>query len=477
MDNSLSGKIVKGFSWTAIERIVSQLVIFIIELVVARLVTPSEYGVLGILMVFINISSVFVDSGLGNSLIYYNELKKSDLHTTFCMNIFISITLILMICLSSSFIENYYGLENLALYLRIISLTILFNAFLVVPTAILKVKLNFKSLAVTNIFSSVTSGIIAIVMAYKGFGIWALIAQVMVRSFLQALFLVLLSKWVPRLKFYKESCIRLYRYGINLLAASCLTKVTEGGISFFLGKIFTPFNLGIYTRANQFAALPSTSIGNVIISVLFPTLSLVKDDKDKFKQIYNAIVKIMAALSMPVFVILVVTADPLIRIVLTEKWIAVVPFLQIFCIGRLLFPISNVSEQALNAVGRSDLFLKQQIIKMAVKALFVLPALFFNIYVVAIADAISSLAAYFITTLVARRVLAIRVFDQIRSFIWYMVSALGAGALSYYVESFISNDYLKILSSTLIFLVIYSALVFSFKRTEIQNFRKAIKWQ
>ncbi len=452
MNNSLSGKILKGFSWTVIERVVSQLVIFIIGIVVARLVTPSEYGVLGILMVFINVSSVFVDSGLGNSLIYYNELKERDLRTTFSLNIFISIFLMLLIYLFSSLIENFYQLENLALYLQIISFTILFNAFVVVPTAILKVSLNFKSLAISNMCSSVASGILAIVMAYHGYGIWALIAQVMARSFLQASFLVVMSKWIPKLVFYKESCIRLYRYGINLITASCLTKITEEGISFFLGKVFSPYNLGIY-----------------------PTLSLVKDDKDKFKQIYNAIIKIMSALSMPVFVILVVVAEPFIRLVLTEKWIEVVPFLQVFCIGRLLFPVSNVTEQALNAVGRSDLFLKQQIRKMAVKAIFILPALFFDIYVVAIADALSSMAAYFITTMVARKVLNIGLLDQLRSIIWYMLFALGAGVLSYYFEFFIENDYLKIIFAIIIYPLIYLLVVFSFKRTEIMNFRKLIK--
>lgn len=472
MSSTLSNKILKGFSWTATERIVSQLVIFIIGIVVARLVTPSEYGVLGILMVFINVSSVFVDSGLGNSLIYYNELKKRDLYTTFSMNIFISISLILLIYLSSSFIEEFYNLENLALYLQVISLTILFNAFLVVPTAILKVSLNFKSLAISNMCSSVASGILAIVMAYHGYGIWALIAQVMARSFLQASFLVVMSKWIPKLVFYKESCIRLYRYGINLITASCLTKVTEEGISFFLGKVFSPYNLGIYTRATQFSVLPSTSIGNVIISVLFPTLSLVKDDKDKFKQIYNAIIKIMSALSMPVFVILVVIAEPFIRLVLTEKWIEVVPFLQVFCIGRLLFPVSNVTEQALNAVGRSDLFLKQQIWKMAVKALFILPALFFNIYIVAIADALSSMVAYFVTTMIAREVLSIGVFGQLRSIVLYMLFALGAGVMAYYCGSFISNDFFKIVFAAITYLVIYLVMILSFKRTEIMNFRK-----
>ena len=475
MNNSLSGKILKGFSWTAIERIVSQLVIFIIGIVVARLVTPSEYGILGILMVFINVSSVFVDSGLGNSLIYYNELKKRDLHTTFSMNIFISISLILLIYLSSSFIEKFYNLENLALYLQVISLTILFNAFLVVPTAILKVKLNFKSLAISNMCSSVASGMLAIVMAYKGYGIWALIAQVMMRSFLQASFLVIMSKWIPRMVFYKESCIRLYRYGINLITASCLTKVTEEGISFFLGKVFSPYNLGIYTRATQFSVLPSTSIGNVILSVLFPTLSLVKDDEGKFRQIYNTIIKIMSALSMPIFIILVVIAEPFIRIVLTEKWIEVVPFLQVFCIGRLLFPVSNVTEQALNAIGRSDLFLKQQIWKMAIKAFFILPALFFNIYIVAIADALSSMVAYFVTTIVARKALSISMLGQMKSFIGYLLFALGAGAMAYYFENFIENDYYKIIFAIIIYPIIYLMLVLSFKRTEIMNFRESIK--
>lgn len=475
MGSTLSNRILKGFSWTAIERIVSQLVIFIIGIVVARLVTPSEYGVLGILMVFVNVSSVFVDSGLGNSLIYYNELKERDLRTTFSMNIFISVLLMLMIGSLSTFIEDFYKLDNLALYLQIISLTILFNAFLVVPTAILKVRLNFKSLAISNICSSVTSGVLAIVMAYQGFGIWALIAQVMIRSFLQSILLITQSRWIPRLMFYKESCFRLYRYGINLITASCLTKITEEGISFFLGKVFSPYNLGIYTRATQFSVLPSTSIGNVIISVLFPTLSMVKDDQEKFQKIYNTIIRIMAALSIPIFVLLVVIAEPFIRIVLTEKWIEVVPFLQFFCLGRLLFPVSNVTEQALNAVGRSDLFLRQQIGKMMIKALFILPALFFNIYVVAVADALSSMAAYFITTAVARKVLSISLFRQMQGIVWYLAFSFIAGALAYYCDSFIENDYLKIIVSILNFVIIYLLLILCFKRKEVLNYKKSIR--
>ena len=183
----------------------------------------------------------------------------------------------------------------------------------------------------------------------------------------------------------------------------------------------------------------------------------------------------MSALSMPVFVILVVIAEPFIRLVLTEKWIEVVPFLQVFCIGRLLFPVSNVTEQALNAVGRSDLFLKQQIWKMAIKALLILPALFFNIYAVAIADALSSIAAYFITTIVASKVLSIRMFEQLRGIILYLLFALAAGAISYYLEDFVVNDYIKIILSTVLFLTIYVLLIFSFKRTEVMNYKRVIR--
>ena len=183
----------------------------------------------------------------------------------------------------------------------------------------------------------------------------------------------------------------------------------------------------------------------------------------------------MAAMSMPVFIILVVIAEPFIRIVLTEKWIETVPFLQVFCIGRLFFPVSNVTEQALNAIGRSDLFLKQQIWKMTIKAVFILPALFFNIYVVALADALSSMVAYFVTTIVARKALSIDVLGQMKSFIWYRLFALGTGALSYYFELFIENDYLKILFAIITYLFIYLLLVYSFKRKEIMNLRKSVR--
>lgn len=464
---SLSDKMMSGFTWTAIERVFSQLVVFVIGIIIARLITPDEYGILGILMVFVNVASVFIDSGLGSALIYYNELKEKDLRTTFTTNLLISVLLSMLIIVSSPFVERFYELPNLSLYLNVISIVIIANAFIVVPTAILKVKLDFKSLAITNILSSVISGITAIILAYQSFGIWALIIQVLLRALLQVLFLLSFCRWIPRLSVCKESLKKLYKYAINIFTASWITKLTEEGISFFLGKSFNAYSLGIYTRATQFSTLPSTSLGAVIISVLFPSLALVKDDEQRFQSMYNRTIRVTAMLTVPVFVLLAVVSEPLIRIVLTDKWIEAAPILSVLCLGRILFPVSNITEQALNAKGYSDLFFKQQLVKMIVKAALIVPALFINIMAVAVADALSSLAAYVITTVIARKNLHIKVFEQIKCLGDFVFASMATGALSFISLRFFDNLFIQIIIPVLIYLVLYMIYLVSYSKEDI----------
>lgn len=444
-----SNKIVKGFAWTAIERFSIQFVQFILGIIIARLITPAEYGVLGILMVFINISQVFIDSGLGSALIYYNNSKKEDVQTTFTFNLGISTILFIILYFVSPYLEIFFHLDHLSKYMQVSALVLFTNSLIVVPTALLKIRLDFRSLAISNLTSTVLSGILGVLMAYLGYGVWALIGQLLSKSFLQFILLFTQCRWVPCISFHKESFKRLYNYGIKIFSASCITKIIEEGTTFFIGKILTPFNLGIYTRSNQFASLPATSLGTIVSSVLFPSLSSLKNDTSKFNDVYINAIKYQGLFSIPLFLWLAMICEPMIKLLLTEKWIAVVPVLQILSIGRILFPVANITEQVLNAKGRNDLFLNQQMIKMGTKCIFILIALKFGLMAIAIAEAIYNIFQFFITNYYAKGITPYNTIYQLKLFCPFILTGFLSATLGYIWIEFLSNNYLQILLSLL----------------------------
>lgn len=465
-----SNKIVSGFSWVAVERFSVMAIQFLLGIVLARLIPPAEYGILGILMVFISISEVFVDSGFGNAIIYFNDLEKKDLSTAFTFNVGVGAFIYVLLFLAAPLIENFFALANLSLYIRVSALALVLNSIIVVPTAIIKVRLNFKSIAVANITATVISGIVGFTMAYMGAGIWALIAQLLSRSTMQVFILTILCHWLPSINISKQSFLKLYRYGINLFGASCITRILDEGTQFFIGKVLTLFNLGIYTRGNQFASLPGTALGSVINSVIFPSLSSLKDDMERFDRVYHRAIVMQAVLTTPIFMFLAMCSEPLIKILITDKWIAAVPIMQILCIGRFLSPVSNITEQMLNANGRSDLFLKQQIVKVVVKFTFVVAALRFGIIAVALADTIYTWSQFFITNYFARNVNKYHAFKQLRDISPFIASALMAGLLGYVAVYIFHNDYVRLVASLIVSCSLYWLLVSKvFKREELDE--------
>lgn len=465
-----SNKIVKGFTWTAIERFSIQFVQFLLGIIIARLISPNEYGVLGILMVFINISQVFVDSGLGNALIYYNNLKKEDVQTTFTFNLIISTLIYIILFITAPSIELFYNLPNLSLYVKTSSVVLLINSLIIVPTVQLKVRLNFKALAISNLCSTVLSGLIGVIFAYNGYGIWALIIQLLTKSFFQFIFLIIQCKWIPNLSFHKKSFRKLYKFGINIFSASCFTKIVDEGTIFLIGKIIAPYSLGLYTRANQFASLPSTSIGNIVSSVIFPSLSSIKDNPSEFNKIYLKSIKYQGLLSIPIFLILVMVSEPMVRLVLTDKWIGAVPILQILAFGRILSPTTNITEQALNAKGRSDLFLKQQTLKLTVKIILILIALPFGIIYIALADAIFTLSQFFITNYYGRKVIGFPILRLFTIIFPFILTGLISLAVGYFSTMAIQNDIAKICIGLFSYISTYISILIIFYDKNIFNF-------
>lgn len=468
--NESKTNLTKGFAWTAVDRFSNLLIQFILGIIIARLVTPAEYGILGILMVFINISQVFIDSGLSSALIYHNKLSSTNLDTAFVFNFSVSALIYLLIFISAPLIESFYDLPNLSWYLRVSSVVLFINSLADVPTAILKIKLDFKSLAISNISSTLLSGLIGVWFAYNGYGIWALIIQLLSRNSILLALLYLQSKWIPKIEFDTATFRLLFKYGINIFSASCLTKVIEEGTSIVIAKVLTPFNLGIYSRSQQFASLPSNSVGGIITSALFPSLSSIKENRERFDNVFHKVVEYQAAICIPLFLWLAMIAEPLVRLLLTDRWINVVPVLQILCIGRILVPSAYITEQVINARGRSDLFFRQQVVKMLIKLTIILMFVHFGLIAVAIAEATYTIFQFFISNFFAKGLTTFRSLAQLKLIIPYIISASISAVCGYLLIDLTANIYIQIALSLIVAVLVYYIFVsYLFRKTVIHE--------
>ena len=457
--NSITNKVTSGVMWTSFDKFSSQFVQFISGIIIARFVSPHEYGVLGILMIFIILSQVFIDSGFGSALIYRNDKNDKDLQTAFSFNLGISLLLFAILYVLAPHIESFYDLPQLALYLRISIIVLFINALLVVPTAILRIDFQFKTLAIGNIISTLLSGFAGVILAFWGFGVWALIIQLLSRPFVLLLCVCPFCKWLPRFRFYKSSFYNLLNYGVKIFSASFLTKIVDECTAFFVGKILTSTSLGVFTRSNQFAGLPSTSMVTIIGSVIFPSLSSIKNDEEQFDALFKKSVLYISAFSIPLFLWIAMISDPLVRILLTDKWIAVVPVMQILCIGRCFYPVANVSEQVMNAKGRSDLFLKQQIIKMTIKAIAVICLIRYGLIAVAIADAIYTSTQYLVTCIFLRKISHYGFISQIKTMWPFIIASIISAIVGFVMLGLTNNPYLQIIYSVFAAIFVYYVLV------------------
>lgn len=474
------GSIKKGIIWTSGEKLLTQFVQFILGIIIARLITPQEYGVLGIILVFINVAQVFIDSGLGSALIYRNNLDKRDIQTTFSFNFIVSITLCILLFIGSPFIEDFFKLEGLTSFLRIASLVLIFNSFVIVPICILKVKQNFKAISIANFASTLISGVLGVFLAYAGYGVWALIIQLLSRSILLMILITIQSRWLPDFSFSRKSFDGLWKYSANLLTSHSLTKFVEEGVSFIVGKALAPYSLGLFTRGLQFASLPNGIIGSVLSTVMFPALSSYRQDESLFYQTYRKTIIIQSILIPPIYIGLAIISEPLVFLLLGEKWMDVVPVLQIFCFGKSIFSLANTTEHALCSLGYSNIALKQQMYKMVVKMVLILFALRWGLMAVVIANAAADFSAYFITNYCGRKLLLYSLKKQIQDVYILIFATLFAGVCGYLSGLIINSPSLQIIITLIVSVLIYVSILFVMKKLQcntIMSICRIYQWK
>lgn len=363
MENTGQIKVLSGLFWTFSERITAQLVSLLVSIILARLLTPDDYGTVTLVAVFITIANVFVSSGLGNALIQKKDADNLDFSSVFYINIAVSVLLYALLFFAAPYIAEFYGMPILNPVLRALGIRIPVAAVNSVQHAYVSKNMLFKKFFWSTLFGTVLSGIVGIIMAYKGFGVWALVAQYMTNTCIDTVVLWFTVKWRPVLACSAERAKPLIKYGWKLLVSALLDTGYKQLRSLLIGKIYTSEDLAFYNQGEKYPHVLSVNINSSIGGVLLPAMSKFQNDKEKIKAITRRSIQVCSYAIWPMMVGIAVIAEPLIRLLLTDKWLPCVPFLRVFCFIYGLWPIHTANLQAINALGRSDIFLKLEIVK------------------------------------------------------------------------------------------------------------------
>ncbi len=429
-------KAAASFLFKLTESMGTQGISFVVSVILARLLDPSDYGVLTMLTVFIAVSQVFVQSGLNTALIQKKDVDETDLSSVFYVSLLIAAALYALLFFLAPAIGAFFGMDALSPVLRVLALVLLPGALVSVQNAVIARQMAFRRLMAASLLSTALSGAVGIGMAAAGLGYWALVGQQLTNQLALALVLLRMVKWRPRALFSWARVRVLIRFGWKLLASSLLETGYNNLRTAVIGKKYAQETLGFYNRGKQFPELVMNAVNGSIQSVMLPVLSDEQDDMLRMKQMMRRSVMVSSFLVLPMMAGLAAVAEPLIRLLLTDKWLPCVPFLQICCIDFAFYPIHTANLQAINAMGRSDVFLRLELIKksygLAILAASVL--LFDSVYAIAWGAVVSTLLAAVVNTSPNRRLLGYGYLEQMRdvlpamglSLIMFLtVSALG----------------------------------------------------
>ncbi len=424
---SLKQKTVTGVLWSSIDNFAVQGITFIVGIILARLLEPKEFGLIGMVTIFIALAEAFINGAFSESLIRKKDCTQNDYSTVFYYNLAVGILFFIILYFSASAISRYFDEPQLKKILRVLSIVLILGSFGIIQNTILRKRVDFKLLTKISLVSSIVSGIIAIVMAYKGMGIWSLVALRLMKEAFNSILLWIWNRWRPGFIFSKVSFKELFGFGSKLLLSGLLDALFRNIYFPVIGKYFSAAELGYYTRANAFSTFPAQNINSVINRVAYPVLAHVQDDHEILKQGYRRLVKSVMLIVFPVMLGLAATAEPVVIILIGEKWRQSILYLQILCFAGMLFPLHALNLDILQVVGRSDLILRLEIIKKALTVPVIVLGILFGIRIMILGLVINSFAAYYINSFWTGRLINYSILQQIKDIIpFFLVSAVMA---------------------------------------------------
>lgn len=447
--------VIKNFMWRLAERVGAQGVKLIVELLLARMLLPEDYGVIALVTVFIAVFNVFVDSGLGNALIQKKEADDLDFSSVFWFNIIWCIILYTILFFLSPIFAAFYRNDNLCQILRILGLQIVISGVKNVYQAYVSRNMLFKKFFFSTIGGTIGAALVGIYMAYTGFGVWALVGQQLFNVLVDTVILCFVVKWHPKFQFSFYRLRGLFNFGWKLLISALLDTVYNEIRQLIIGKVYSSSDLAYYNRGQQLPQLITANINSSIDSVLLPAMSKEQDIQSRVRLITRRAIMTSTFIMAPMMVGLAFIGEPLVKTVLTEKWLSCVPFMRVFCFAYLFYPIHTANLNAIKAMGRSDLFLKLEILKKIVGASSIVLTMHISVYAMAYSLLFTGVICQIINSWPNRKLLDYKYIDQIKDITPNVLTALLMGGIVFPLKYLPFEDIVIIVIQVLSGIVIY----------------------
>lgn len=423
--------LVTNFIWRFLERCGAQGVTFVVSIVLARLLDPAVYGTVALVTVFTTIMQVFIESGFGTALIQKKEADDLDFSTVFYFNIIMSVLLYALMFFTAPLIAAFYKIEELTLLIRVMSLSLLVSGVKNVQQAYISRTMQFKRFFFSTIGATISAAVVGIAMAYSGMGVWALVGQSLTSTAISTAILWLTVKWRPKKMFSFERLKGLFSYGWKLLVSAFLETVYNDIRQLIIGKMYSSADLAYYNKGKQLPQLLITNINTSIDSILLPTMSMAQDDVSQVKAMTRRSMKISTYVMVPIMAGLAVCAEPLISFLYTDKWLFCVPYLRIFCFTFMFYPIHTANLNAMKAMGRSDLFLKLEIVKKVVGLAAILVTMWHSVMAMALSLVVTTILNSIINAFPNKKILNYGYFEQIKDLLPSILLGVVMGGVVY----------------------------------------------
>lgn len=473
--SSTNSTIIKSFVWKLLERCSVQVVSFVVTIILARLLLPEEYGIIALITIFIALAEVIADGGFNTALIQKKNADNTDFSTIFFFSLFVSVLLYVVLYISAPYIAKFYGMADLVKVIRILSTSLFLYSFNSVQRAYISKYMLFKKLFYSSLGAILLSGCIGIVMAYAGFGVWSLVTQTLLNQLFTILIMWFTVKWRPNFIFSRTSFKELFDFGWKIFCTNFIITLFIRVRALVVGKIFSPSTLAYYEKGDQFPGLIMNNVCGSIQSVIFPAFSEVQDDRTRVRAMMRKAINASCLVMFPLMIGLMVSAKPLVVLLLTEKWIEVVPFMQVLCIANFFRPITIPNQQAITALGYSGITLKLEIIKKVVDISILAVSCYFGAIAIAWGVVIFNFLCIFINLFPNIKLLDYKLQEQIIDVMPILLISLLMGGSVYWVQYMQWTPFVQLAVIFLIGTSVYCALCRVMKIESYMFFMNIIK--
>lgn len=473
--NNLSSKVITSLLWKFLERIGTQGIQFVVSIILARLLLPDDYGVVTMILVFTSIANVFIQTGFSISLVQKKDADELDFSSVFYVSIIVALICYIILFVAAPYISKFYNMPEITSILRVISISLFFGAISSIQNAKISKEMQFKKLFFSSLGAILVSGATGIIMAYKGYGPWALVGQQLSNEIVTCIILWFTCGWRPKAIFSIKRVKTLLSFGWKILCSSLLDSLYRNIYNLTIGKVYSSETLGNYNKGEQFPKLIAVNVDNTMNSVMMSAFSKEQDRKDIIKKMVRRTIKTGSLIMFPMMFGLAAISETIVKILLTDKWIGCVPYMQLLCIVYALYPINSANMQAIKALGRSDYSLKIEIIKKVFGIAVLALTLHSGVLAMTIGQVIVSLISAFISAFPNRKLINYKHGEMLKDLIPSLILSIIMSVIVYSIKFININQYVIILMQIIIGVIIYFGLAYMFKLESFNYLLKILK--